>query len=80
LTLKRKLLHNKVLHKEYSAFLREYEELGHMRRISDDEEPPYSYYMPHHCVIRSSSGTTKLRVVFDASVATTNGLSLNDLQ
>ncbi|XP_011884091.1 PREDICTED: uncharacterized protein LOC105571233 [Vollenhovia emeryi] len=80
LTLERKLLHNKALQEEYSAFLKEYEELGHMRRISDNEEPPHSYYLPHHCVIRSDSETTKLRVVFDASAATTNGVSLNDLQ
>lgn len=36
--------------------------------------------MPHHCVIRNESLTTKVRVVFDASAATDNGLSLNQLQ
>lgn len=71
---------DKALSKEYSAFLKEYEELGHMRRVADIKEKPYSYYLPHHCVIRADSETTKLRVVFDASSSTTNGLSLNDLQ
>lgn len=35
--------------------------------------------IPHHCVIRPESSTTKLRVVFDASAKTSNGTSLNDI-
>ncbi|XP_058828580.1 uncharacterized protein LOC131688387 [Topomyia yanbarensis] len=34
--------------------------------------------MPHHCIERPDSVTTKLRVVFDASCASDTGLSLND--
>lgn len=37
------------------------------------------YFLPHHCVIRQSSTTTKLRVVFDGSAKTTNGVALNDI-
>lgn len=37
-------------------------------------------YLPHHGVIRESSTTTKLRVVFDASAATSSGKSFNDIQ
>ncbi len=37
-----------------------------------------SYYMSMHCVVKESSSTTKLRVVFDASVKTTSGSSFND--
>ncbi|XP_043071692.1 uncharacterized protein LOC122322695 [Drosophila grimshawi] len=36
------------------------------------------YYIPHHCVLKPSSESTKLRVVFDASCRTSNQTSLND--
>lgn len=65
---------------EYSKFLREYEEMGHMTKV-----PPFAgpesgaYYLPHHAVIKESSTTTKVRVVFNASAKTHTGLSLNSL-
>lgn len=37
------------------------------------------FYLPHHAVIKSSSNTTKLRVVFNGSLKTNSGLSLNDI-
>ena len=36
------------------------------------------YNLPHHCVFKEDSTTTKLRVVFDGSAKTSNGLSLNE--
>lgn len=35
-------------------------------------------YLPHHAVFKESSTSTKLRVVFDASMSTSTGQSLND--
>ncbi|XP_043465288.1 uncharacterized protein LOC122500432 [Leptopilina heterotoma] len=35
-------------------------------------------FIPHHCVMRELSQTTKLRVVLNASSPTANGISLND--
>ncbi|XP_064076363.1 uncharacterized protein LOC135194642 [Vanessa tameamea] len=80
LRLERKLTKNKKLLHEYSAFIDEYITLGHMEKVSriDSNQKP-SYYLPHHCVIRPDSATTKLRVVFNASSPTSSGLSLNDL-
>lgn len=65
----------------YKQFMLEYEELGHMSLLTPEElkmPSPQTYYIPHHFVVKESSTTTKLRVVFDASMSTTSGNSLND--
>lgn len=38
------------------------------------------FYLPHHEVVRESSLTTKVRVVFNGSFCTNFGVSVNDLQ
>ncbi|XP_055928008.1 uncharacterized protein LOC129959210 [Argiope bruennichi] len=63
----------------YLDFMREYEELGHMEKVDETTEPTSSYYIPHHGIFRPEKSTTKLRVVFNASSPTTNGISLNDI-
>ncbi|XP_071582573.1 uncharacterized protein, partial [Temnothorax nylanderi] len=64
----------------YRKFMHEYKQLNHMERISDSTpEPSSAYYLPHHGVLREQSLTTKLRVVFNGSCPTSNGISLNDL-
>ncbi|GBM19671.1 hypothetical protein AVEN_135693-1, partial [Araneus ventricosus] len=60
----------------YCNFMKEYEELGHMQKIDNSDN--LKYVMPHHGVYRADSSTTKLRVVFDASAASTSGVSLNN--
>lgn len=62
----------------YTEFMNEYRQLGHMQEVSDN--PDRGYFLPHHAVYKESSSTTKTRVVFDASAATTTGVSLNDTQ
>ncbi|XP_035918786.1 uncharacterized protein LOC118517032 [Anopheles stephensi] len=79
LGVERRLKANPVMEKEYKRFMVEYEQLGHMVKLTepvDDSEP--HCYIPHHAVIKESSSSTKVRVVFDASCKTTSGYSLND--
>lgn len=82
-SLERRLLKQPSLYLQYCEFMREYLELGHMDLISPDNissntTSPHTYYIPHHCVLKPDSSTTKLRVVFNASAKTPNQTSLND--
>ncbi|XP_018395970.1 PREDICTED: uncharacterized protein LOC108774375 [Cyphomyrmex costatus] len=79
-SLENKLQRNPTLKEQYTAFLEEYETLHHMSKIDNTSQATTAYYMPHHAVIRSESLTTKIRVVFDASATTDNGISLNHIQ
>lgn len=80
LNLEQKLIKDKVLSKEYDDFLMEYLNLGHMEKLGQvNETQNNGYYIPHHAVFKSTSTTTKLRVVFDASAIGSSGKSLNDL-
>lgn len=61
--------------------MRQYLQLGHMMEIQENSASWHAhpqYYLPHHSVIKESSTTTKLRVVFNASSKTNTGISLND--
>ncbi|XP_011686436.1 PREDICTED: uncharacterized protein LOC105449132 [Wasmannia auropunctata] len=61
----------------YHAFMREYEDLHHMDLAPASASSATSCYLPHHGVLRESSVTTKLRVVFNGSQRTRFGESLN---
>ena len=74
----RRLQRNPELQSQYQAFIQEYHQLRHMTLVSPSYSGEKIVYLPHHCVIKESSSTTKLRVVFDASAKTSSGLSLND--
>ncbi|XP_057324622.1 uncharacterized protein LOC130667151 [Microplitis mediator] len=77
--LLKRLSQDPELQGQYTAFLNEYEALGHMTRVSaTSPEPSHVYYLPHHCVVREDSETTKLRVVFNGSSKTSSASSLND--
>ncbi|XP_037959094.1 uncharacterized protein LOC119688490 [Teleopsis dalmanni] len=77
--LERKLQRNADLKSQYSAFIKEYLHLNHMSLLTDEELSHPKYFLPHHCVIKESSSSTKLRVVFDGSAVTSTGYSLNDI-
>ncbi|XP_012174900.2 uncharacterized protein LOC105666924 [Bombus terrestris] len=62
----------------YSTVIQECLDLGHMTKINTDHSTKHGYYLPHHGVIKESSDTTKLLVVFDGSASCTTGVSLND--
>ena len=76
--LERKLNRNLTLKEQFQNFIDEYRRLGHLEEIAPEEGAKVKYFMPHHPVIRPESLTTKLRVVFDASCKSSNGVSLND--
>ncbi|KFM77752.1 hypothetical protein X975_01402, partial [Stegodyphus mimosarum] len=64
----------------YRDFIHEYIELGHMKEVKEEKEPEVTYYATHHAVYKPEKTSTKLRVVFNCSSLTTNGISLNSLQ
>ena len=75
----RRLTRDPGLKESYSAAMKDYFDQGHAEKVPDEElNADQVYYMPHHAVIRESSSTTKVRVVFDASAKTSNGVSLNE--
>lgn len=63
---------------DYCKFLKEYEDLGYMSLLKQqDSKAKELFYLPHQPVVKASSLTTKLRVVFDGSAKTSTGVSLN---
>ncbi|KAJ8723327.1 hypothetical protein PYW08_003239 [Mythimna loreyi] len=79
--VERKFSKNEDLAKQYKQFIREYEQLQHMKLATSNskQKTEIECFLPHHAVQRAESSTTKLRVVFNASSKTTSGHSLNDL-
>lgn len=78
--LERKLNKNIIIATQYTAFMTEYLTLGHMMPTNNYGKGECTeYYLPHHGVVREDSTTTALRVVFNGSQPTSNGMSLNDI-
>lgn len=63
----------------YKEFINEYYKLGHMREVTNTTSSKLPYYMPHHAIIKPTSTSTKCRVVFDASMKSSSGVSLNNV-
>lgn len=79
--MERRFERNEQLKTQYVDFMSEYLQMQHMSEIPADEvnsNDSASYYLPHHAVLKNDSSTTKLRVVFDGSCASSSGISIND--
>lgn len=81
--MEQSLQKNPELNIQYNNVLREYLDLNHMEETSSRESfldnKCFSFYLPHHAVVRPESKSTKVRVVFNASRKTKSGYSLNDV-
>ena len=66
------------IYKPFQDVVQSYLDLGHAKLVpASDLAARETYYLPMHSVTKQSSTSTKLRVVFDGSAATTSGYSLN---
>lgn len=79
-SLERKFAKNDELRQQYCEYMADYEKSGYMTRVSEVRDNEVAFFLPHHGVLKESSTTTKLRVVYDGSARSDNGVSINDLQ
>lgn len=73
LNMETRLAKRPQLNVPYKQFLQEYLNHAHM----ENSKSPSSYVLPHHCVLKDSSTSTKVRVVFNGSASSSTGVSLN---
>ncbi|KAH8292663.1 hypothetical protein KR054_008822, partial [Drosophila jambulina] len=79
LSLERRLSRDSNMKAMYLEFMEEYLALGHMSPTDNKIPSTPHYVIPHQCVLRPQSTSTKLRVVFDASCKTSSQVALNDI-
>ena len=76
--LLQRLRHDPTILKEYNRMIQEQLAKGIIETVSPGEKTTSRvHYLPHHGVVRSDKATTKLRVVYDASLKV-SGPSLNE--
>lgn len=73
--LEKRLAKDSALYAAYREFMSTYQSLGHMVPAPS----PGTYFIPHHAVLKADGDVSKIRVVFDASSASSSGRSLNDV-
>lgn len=81
-SIEKKLQSNHNLREEYVKFMDEYINLNHMEELTaEDLSVPstHHFYLPHHPIIKETSITTKVRVVFDGSATSKSSVSLNKI-
>ncbi|XP_072400227.1 uncharacterized protein [Diabrotica undecimpunctata] len=74
-------LRNPSLKTDYTKVINEYLHLSHadiVPKMLQNDLGNNAYFLPHFAVVKDS-GSSKTRVVFDASARTSTGLSLNDV-
>ena len=67
------------VHKDFQSQIQGYLDAKHAQPVPSIELRLPHFYLPMHSVVKQSSTSTKLRVVFDGSAATSTGASLNHL-
>ena len=75
-------LHARRQFDQFSEVMSEYFNLDHAELVPPEEmNAPTAevFYMPMHAVHKQSSTTTRIRAVFDASMKSATGISLNDI-
>ena len=75
-------LHAKNQFEQFSEVMNEYFDLGHAELVTPEDlnvRTSQVFYLPMHAVHKQSSSTTKIRAVFDASMKSASGVSLNDI-
>ena len=77
--LERRLAKNPALFEKYRQFMRDYIDQNHMVRAITPPNHAAHYYIPHHCIHREDEELSRFRVVFDCSMKTANGISLNQV-
>ncbi|XP_072398174.1 uncharacterized protein [Diabrotica undecimpunctata] len=80
--LEKRLNKSDELRHLYTEFISEYVSLGHCKYVplsKLNESSKHKFFLPHHCVFKHDSLTTRLRVVFDGSMKSTSNVSLNDI-
>jgi hypothetical protein len=75
--MERKMQKQEKLAEAYKTFMDEYRDLGHMKPATKNSE--IESFLPHHIIERAESATSKYRVVYNASIKSSTGCSLNDL-
>ncbi|XP_045488936.1 uncharacterized protein LOC123690116 [Pieris rapae] len=72
-SMERRMKRDSTFRAKYIEFMDEYFKLGHMSVSDYDWRTQEHYFIPHHAVFKGG----KIRVVFDGSAPTSNGVSLN---
>lgn len=72
-SLENKFKKNPELAKQYTNIMQEYLDLGHME-LSYNSAGAEGFYHPHHAVMKETSNTTKVRIVFDGSAKSSTGI------